>query len=478
MATTAREVTDPASGLRIRAAKNAAFDGDGPGEERRSVKVTKEEVIDTDEWPLDWMKRVLARALWSQQYFWVVAGLCIAADTLLTTIILLAVKYTEIDFTTYMQQVQHYLDGERVYHKISGDTGPCVYPALHLYLSSFLSHATKGGADIWTGQLIYFALYIACQIAAMATYKAAHIPPVMLPLLISSKRLHSIFVLRLFNDCWTMTFFYVGVYYICKGKWRLGSTFYSLALAVKMNMLLYAPALAAIYLRALGLQRSVVEALRVIFIQVLLAVPFLREDARSYLSSAFNLSRSFLYEWTVNLRFLDEETFLDKRAARYLLLGHVVLCAIWMVFRWTGVSKKGLQWLQGNIRRPTQSTSKLRRPSGRFIVTSLFTSNLIGITFSRSLHYQFYSWYAHQIPLLLYLSSLPRLLKVIIPFCIESAWNTFPSTSSSSLQLLACHVVLLAGLWRAREDDTTRDEGRRDEEEVAKEIAAEWDRPN
>lgn len=34
----------------------------------------------------------------------------------------------------------------------------------------------------------------------------------------------------------------------------------------------------------------------------------------------------------------------------------------------------------------------------------LFTSNLIGITFARSLHYQFFSWYAHQMPFLLWAS--------------------------------------------------------------------------
>lgn len=33
----------------------------------------------------------------------------------------------------------------------------------------------------------------------------------------------------------------------------------------------------------------------------------------------------------------------------------------------------------------------------------LLTSNLIGMLCARSLHYQFHSWYFHQIPLLLYL---------------------------------------------------------------------------
>ena len=378
-----------------------------------------------------------------------------------------------------MQQAQVFLKGERVYSQITGDTGPCVYPALHLYLSSLLSYATAQGRDIWTGQLIYFALYIVCLVAAMATYRAAHIPPVLLPLLIMSKRLHSIFVLRLFNDCWAMTFFYLGVWAMCRGKWRTGSTCYSLALAVKMNILLYAPAMAAIYLRALGLQRSVVEALRVVFIQALLALPFLREDALSYLASAFDLSREFLYKWTVNLRFVDEATFLDKRLSRGLLAAHACLCITWLAFRWTGISIRGLTWIKSNIDKPHPlSKAKTRSPSGRFIVTALFTSNLIGITFSRSLHYQFYSWYAHQIPLLVYIASLPRLVKLALPLCIESTWNTFPSTPQSSLLLLACHATLLLGLWRARADDTMADEIRRDENEVARELAKQWDPPN
>lgn len=49
-------------------------------------------------------------------------------------------------------------------------------------------------------------------------------------------------------------------------------------------------------------------------------------------------------------------------------------------------------------------------PNVRQLLTDIFvtlaTSNLIGMTFARSLHYQFYSWYALQLPLLVWESAL------------------------------------------------------------------------
>lgn len=57
---------------------------------RQTASVTH--TADDDEYPLDWLKRVLLRALWSQRYFWSVASLCILTDIFFNTLVILAVR--------------------------------------------------------------------------------------------------------------------------------------------------------------------------------------------------------------------------------------------------------------------------------------------------------------------------------------------------------------------------------------------------
>jgi alpha-1,3-mannosyltransferase len=58
----------------------------------------------------------------------------------------------------------------------------------------------------------------------------------------------------------------------------------------------------------------------------------------------------------------------------------------------------------------------------------LFASNAIGMAYSRSLHYQFYVWYYHSLPLLLWATAMPTLARVAVLAALEIAWNTYPST--------------------------------------------------
>jgi alpha-1,3-mannosyltransferase len=86
-------------------------------------------------------------------------------------------------------------------------------------------------------------------------------PPYIFPLLILSKRLHSIFLLRLFNDCFTVFFLFLAIYFYQKKAWTLGSTFFTCGLGVKMNVLLVLPALAFVFLQGLGIDRSVTQGI-------------------------------------------------------------------------------------------------------------------------------------------------------------------------------------------------------------------------
>lgn len=68
---------------------------------------------------------------------------------------------TEIDWVAYMQEVSGFLNGERDYTKLRGDTGPLVYPAGFVYLYSGLYWVTGGGENLVVGQGVFAGLYVA-----------------------------------------------------------------------------------------------------------------------------------------------------------------------------------------------------------------------------------------------------------------------------------------------------------------------------
>lgn len=59
-----------------------------------------------------------------------------------------------------MQQVECFLNGTRDYTKITGDTGPIVYPSGHLLIYSTLFYVTNSGKNILFAQYIFIGLYL------------------------------------------------------------------------------------------------------------------------------------------------------------------------------------------------------------------------------------------------------------------------------------------------------------------------------
>ena len=168
--------------------------------------------------------------------------LLLAVDALLCFVIVNKVDYTEIDWKAYMEEVKGYLDGERDYVNIRGSTGPLVYPAGFLYVYSMLYHITDGGNNVLLAQYIFIAIYIVNQLVVLLLYRGGkNVPPIMWILLLLSKRIHSIFVLRLFNDCIAVLFGYIAIVLFTRNRYRIGCLSYSFAVSIKMNMFLYAP---------------------------------------------------------------------------------------------------------------------------------------------------------------------------------------------------------------------------------------------
>lgn len=167
-----------------------------------------------------------------------------------------------------MQQVSLYISGERDYSSIKGSTGPLVYPAAHVYIYTFLYHLTDEGRDILLGQILFAALYLATLIVVMACYRQVGAPPYLFPLLVLSKRLHSIYMLRMFNDGVATFVMWVAIYLFMKRKWTAGVAAWSFGVGIKMTLVLLAPAIAVILLLSVGLAQSVGLGLMAVLIQV------------------------------------------------------------------------------------------------------------------------------------------------------------------------------------------------------------------
>lgn len=128
--------------------------------------------------------------------------LLLILELIIGVVIIKFVKYTEIDWIAYMQEVKGVLDGDFDYMNLKGDTGPLVYPGGFVYIFSLLYFITDEGKNILLAQYIFLFLYLLSLLAIMKIYQTSRsIPPYVLVLLCLSKRLHSIFMLRLFNDC-------------------------------------------------------------------------------------------------------------------------------------------------------------------------------------------------------------------------------------------------------------------------------------
>jgi len=385
-----------------------------------------------------------------------------------------------------------------------------VYPAGFVYIYSALYYITSHGSNVRLAQYVFACIYLLQMCLVLRLYaKSRKVPPYVLVLsAFTSYRIHSIYVLRLFNDPVAILLLYAALNLFVDRRWTLGSICFSLAVGVKMNILLFAPALLLFYLTNLGLVKTVLQLIICAGIQVLLGAPFLLTHPLEYLRGSFDLGRIFEHKWTVNYRFLTREIFEQREFHLFLLGLHLVLLLCFAKPTWTffksyvrlrrvqeqlmpQIARKNREMEKESQKKPKPKeadkdeqltgeqksflkafekglqNSTGRKPAAPAVQESqperygihfdqctqlallpFFVCNFIGVACARSLHYQFYVWYFHSLPYLVWSTPYSLGVRYLILGIIEYCWNTYPSTNVSSIALHLCHIVLLVGVAR------------------------------
>ena len=379
--------------------------------------------------------------LFNYDYLWVTVSLLFLAEIPVNILVIWKIKYTEIDWEAYMSEVEGFLNGTLDYTKLEGGTGPLVYPAGFVYIYSVLYFITNHGQNIRLAQYIFTSFYLLTLVLVFYIYhKTKIIPPyVAFFICCASYRIHSIYVLRLFNDPLAMIFLYGSIVLYLNDHWRLGCFLFSCGVSIKMNVLLFAPGLLVLLLIRQGIMGSFKSISICALVQIVLGIPFLQENALGYIIRSFDIGRQFFFIWTVNWRFLPEKVFLSRWFHLSLLLLHIIGLLVLLIKKWPKPNGGWLSIVSTNYEGRVLSSNE--------IVSVLFSSNFVGMCFARSLHYQFYVWYFHTLPFLLWSIKATPAFKLLILGLIEMCWNTYPSTNVSSAVLHSCHFLILLGLW-------------------------------
>ena len=417
----------------------------------------------------------------------ITAPIIIFLSSILTKVVIAYVPYTEIDFKTYIQQIHQINAGQLDYSLIEGDSGPIVYPAGFVHIFQVINWITSNGENVVMGQILFGYLFTATVAVAILCYASAGgIPLWPLMLLLASRRLVSVYVLRMFNDGFTTGLMVVTTLFLqviagyrdimspnmAMAATAVAADVYSTAIAVKMNALLYLPGVVVVvyYLNGENLARTAAVMAVIPAVQWGTAWRFVMAPVDNaadveylrwtYFRQAFQFDRKFLYQWTVNWRFVPQEVF----ESGYFTTGLMVMLVVVMVwFGWTRFAapfvagKLSARVVTDGVMYPFTSTVApgnavaSRHTGPRLVMLILSCSNIIGVVFCRSLHYQFLSWYCWQMPFMLWATGWKFWVCLCLWMVHEWCWNVFPSTEVSSGVLVGVLLGVLVGVWRNKE---------------------------
>lgn len=224
-----------------------------------------------------------------------------------------------------------------------------------------------------------------------------------------------------------------------------------------MSLLLVLPAVGVVLLLGRGFWGSLKCAGLMANLQLAIATPFLNENAKGYVSKAFEFTRVFFFKWTVNWRFVGEDIFLSKPFSLTLLAMHGLVLTVFIVNKWLKPAGKPLTAILMPILQlqspfnPQEERIVASRVTPEYVLTTILSANVVGLLFARTLHYQFYSLLAWSTPYLLWRSGAHPVVQYGLWAVQEWAWNVFPSTSISSGVVVGV-LAIIVGVIANRKD--------------------------
>lgn len=352
----------------------------------------------------------------------------------------------------------------------------------------------RPAGTIFALQLLFLALYAALTgLHGAGLVQHTGLPWWLWLLVVLARRSRTVFVLGLFNDGVAAVCMAAALLAMSRRRWSAGCVAFSLAVSVKMNNLLFAPGVAFLLLHYTGPVGCAWHILQCAAVQGVLAAPFLATFPLQYIAGAFNLGRMFDPQWSVNFRFLPDAYFSSKPWALVLLCGQLAMLAWFAARRWAapalatsapaqshvidglpctvhgaGEDSRGTLTVRvaahggspcagvvvhlppgAGVATLQGQGPLLRRLVARHILFVLATSNVIGVVFARSLHFQFLVWYWHCSLFLLACAaqSVHWAAPLLTGLLLLLGWDEHPPQPWSAALVASAHVALLGLAW-------------------------------
>ena len=330
-------------------------------------------------------------------------------DLWMSVIVIAVSECHNIDLEAYAEQSAIYLKHTNDYSKLIGDTGPIQYPAASLYLYSFFNwlwdfqitkdrmmrvHVILDMIRMWLIVKVYKRAFSGRKQAKMFTFM----------LLFVSAKYKYVGVTRHFNDCFMVVFCLAAILVWQHQHLILSAVLFAIAINIKMSALLMIPGYLLTVAFNAGLLRALMTLAFIAALQIVIGLEFILVNKEAYFSMSYNMDRVFMKVEQVNFQWMTED-FMQSQLFCDLLLGlHLLFLAIFLVFKWTPGAHSPYEMLEevGLLPLSRLGTDLLtRRPLNQYkVLLILFTSNFIGMAFSRGTHQQFYSWYNYTLPFL------------------------------------------------------------------------------